>query len=150
MQRLRKEKTAEQRYPEAVARIAAVVEASRADTLENTIDRFLERITLTTSQGADVARGRVNLLTLHSTKGLEFPSVYIVGVEDEEFVRSTDGAPVPDNEMEEARRLLYVGMTRAEDRLVLTWSARRDGWSRSGRQFLDETGVEVSGSGGSR
>jgi DNA polymerase III epsilon subunit family exonuclease len=150
MQRLRKEKTAEQRYPEAVARIAAVVEASRADTLENTIDRFLERITLTTSQGADVARGRVNLLTLHSTKGLEFPSVYIVGVEDEEFVRSTDGAPVPDNEMEEARRLLYVGMTRAEDRLVLTWSARRDGWSRSGRQFLDETGVEVSGSGDSR
>ncbi len=82
MERLRSERTAEQRYPEAVARLREIAESLRAGQLDETIDAFLERLTLTTSEGADVDQHRVNLLTLHSTKGLEFPCVYVVGVED--------------------------------------------------------------------
>lgn len=143
MARLRRERTAEQRYPETLPRLRAIVAAVRGDTLEQRIQQFLDALALTTSrEGAGVQRHRVNLLTLHATKGLEFPCVYVVGVEDEEFLRRTDdGRDPPQSELEEARRLLYVGMTRAEDRLVLTWCGRRNGWSRSGRRFLDEMGL---------
>ena len=77
--------------------------------------------------GNEPERGRVNLLTLHSTKGLEFSRVYIVGVEDAQLPGgSPTTGPTPD-EIEEARRLLYVGMTRTKDRLVLTRVATRGG-----------------------
>jgi len=141
MERLRTDRTADQRYPEAVARLRAIVAGSRADTLDETIDRFLERLTLTSSEGVDIDRHRVNLLTLHSTKGLEFPCVYIVGVEDYQI---PGYYPTVDNragEIEEARRLLYVGMTRAEDRLVLTRVDRRRGSDSGGSRFLEEMGL---------
>jgi superfamily I DNA/RNA helicase len=80
----------------------------------------------------------VNLLTLHSTKGLEFSRVYIVGVEDGSLL---SGRRTTEEEIEEARRLLYVGMTRAKDRLVLTHSATRKGEGMGGHRFLDEMGV---------
>src|SRR3989449_1828377 len=54
----------------------------RGGTLSESIDRLLERVALSTSEGIEVAPDRINLLTLHSTKGLEFSRVYIVGVED--------------------------------------------------------------------
>ena len=138
MERLRAERSAEQRYPEAVARLREIAEATVADTLDETVDRFLERLALTTSEGADVDRHRVNLLTLHATKGLEFPCVYVVGVEDYQI---PGYYPMVDNrtrEIEEARRLLYVGMTRAEDRLVLTRTDARAGAPSGGSRFLDE------------
>ncbi len=84
---------------------------------------------------------RVNLLTLHSTKGLEFSRVYIVGVEDQQI---PGWKTLQDNvlaEMEEARRLLYVGMTRAKDRLVLTRTERRDGTPSGGDLFIVEAGL---------
>src|SRR5256885_10458778 len=93
----------------------------RGGTLEDNIDRLLERVALSTSDGVELAPDRVNLLTLHSTKGLEFSRVYIVGVEDHELL----GYQPTNDEVEEARRLMYVGMTRARDRLVLTRVARR-------------------------
>jgi DNA polymerase III epsilon subunit family exonuclease len=141
LERLRAERTAEQRYPEAVARLREIAEATAASTLDEAADRFLERLTLTTSEGADVDPHRVNLLTLHATKGLEFPCVYVVGVEDYQI---PGYYPTVDNrtrEIEEARRLLYVGMTRAEDRLVLTRVERRAGSPSGGSRFLDEMGL---------
>jgi DNA polymerase III epsilon subunit family exonuclease len=141
MERLRSERTAEQRYPEAVARLREIAESLRAGQLDETIDAFLERLTLTTSEGADVDQHRVNLLTLHSTKGLEFPCVYVVGVEDYQI---PGYYPTVDNrtrEIEEARRLLYVGMTRAEDRLILTRVDERGGSNSGGSRFLDEMGL---------
>ena len=76
----------------------------------------------------DVDRDRVNLLTLHSTKGLEFSRVYIVGAEDAQLPgRPPSGVESSPAEIEEARRLLYVGMTRAKDRLVLSRAAVRGG-----------------------
>ncbi len=141
MERLRTERTADQRYPEAVARLRTIVAGSRADTLEETIDRFLERLTLTSSEGVDVDRHRVNLLTLHSTKGLEFPGVYVVGVEDYQIPGYYQTVDNRTEEIEEGRRLLYVGMTRAEDRLVLTRVDRRRGSDSGGSRFLEEMGL---------
>src|SRR5207237_797827 len=82
MTRLRAEPDPAQRYPAAVARLRALIDADASATLSDSIDRLLEIVALSTSEGVEVAPDRVNLLTLHSTKGLEFSRVYIVGVDD--------------------------------------------------------------------
>ena len=85
---------------------------------------YLERIALVADSDAfDPERGAVTLMTLHAAKGLEFPLVCMVGLEQGSLphARSLD---VPDD-IEEERRLCFVGMTRAEDRLLLTSAATR-------------------------
>jgi len=114
-------------------------------TLEEGIDRLLERVALSTSDGIEVAPGRVNLLTLHSTKGLEFSRVYIVGVEDYEIPGYQAATNNVKDEIEEARRLLYVGMTRARDRLILTRVDRRFGRDAGPSTFLDEMQLAPQG-----
>jgi DNA helicase-2/ATP-dependent DNA helicase PcrA len=71
----------------------------------------------------DPRADRVSLLTIHAAKGLEFPVVFIVGLEDG-LLPLSFGAPDPASLAEE-RRLLYVGMTRAKDRLLLSRAERR-------------------------
>src|SRR2546422_6168799 len=66
----------------ALARLRALMDGDAALTLQDGIARLLERVALSTSAGVEVDPQRVNLLTLHSTKGLEFSRVYVVGVED--------------------------------------------------------------------
>src|SRR6266571_2096070 len=134
MARLRGQRDPAQRYATAVARLNALVSEG---TLEESIDLLLERVALSTSEGVELAPDRVNLLTLHSTKGLEFSRVYILGVEDHELL----GYQPTTEEIEEARRLLYVGMTRARDRLVLTRVERRFGRDTGGSSFLEEMGI---------
>lgn len=68
----------------------------------------------------------VTLMTLHSAKGLEFPTVFIAGLEDGIFPHSR--AQNSNSEMEEERRLMYVGITRAEEKLFLTHAKRRQIW----------------------
>ena len=67
----------------------------------------------------------VNLLTLHAAKGLEFPVVFLIGCEDGLLPLRWPGAPLSDDDLAEERRLLFVGLTRAQDRLYLTHAARR-------------------------
>jgi DNA helicase-2/ATP-dependent DNA helicase PcrA len=98
---------------------------------------LLERVALSTSEGIEVTPDRVNLLTLHSTKGLEFSSVYIVGVEDYQIPGYRESTENRQAEIQEARRLLYVGMTRARQRLVLTRVERRFGMDAGGSSFLE-------------
>jgi len=153
MTRLRAEPHPAQRYPAAVARLRALIDEPsppdplstkwRGGTLEESIDRLLERVALSTSEGVEVAPHRVNLLTLHSTKGLEFSRVYIVGVEDYQIPGYRESTEKRQAEIEEARRLLYVGMTRARERLVLTRVERRSGMEAGGSTFLEEMGLEV-------
>ena len=173
MTRLRAEPDPAQRYPAAVARLRALMdEASPADaasppdavsttwessppgplsttwrggTLKESIDRLLERVALSTSDGIEVAPDRVNLLTLHSTKGLEFSRVYIVGLEDYQIPGLRETKENRQAEIEEARRLVYVGMTRARERLVLTRVERRFGMEAGASSFLEEMGLEVQG-----
>src|SRR5256712_11718242 len=80
MARLRAEPDPAQRYPAAVARLRALMDGVPSAPLADGIDRLLERVALSTSDGVEVAPDRVNRLTRRSTKGLEFARVYIVGV----------------------------------------------------------------------
>jgi DNA polymerase III epsilon subunit-like protein len=139
------EKTADERYPAAMARIRRLLEQCADGPLHEQIARFLERVTLSRSDADGPARGRVNLLTLHSTKGLEFSRVYILGAEDTELPgdKPLKGRGATRAEVEESRRLLYVGMTRAKDRLVLTHVRERNGQPTGGHRFLDEMGLRL-------
>jgi DNA helicase-2/ATP-dependent DNA helicase PcrA len=141
MLKLRADKTADERYPAAMARIRRLIADIQGGTLAEQLPRFLERAVLSKWDGDEPDRGRVNLLTLHSTKGLEFSRVYVVGTEDEQLPGSHPTKPPTLEEVEEARRLLYVGMTRTVDRLVLTYTAGRGGKPSAGHQFLDEMGL---------
>lgn len=141
LERLRAERSPADRYPSAVARLEALVAASAAETLTAGIRRLLERVALSTSDGIEVDPDRVNLLTLHSTKGLEFSRVYIVGVEDEQLPGGRELDRAATRDIEEARRVLYVGMTRAMDRLVLTRAETRFGKPGRGSLFLEEMGL---------
>jgi DNA helicase-2/ATP-dependent DNA helicase PcrA len=109
-----------------VSNEGAVIGDEEFDSLDN--QRKLEVFLETTALVADIdeweeGAGAVTLMTLHTAKGLEFPAVFIVGMEDGIFphMRSL-GDP---GELEEERRLAYVGITRAQDRLYLT-----SAWSR--------------------
>jgi DNA helicase-2/ATP-dependent DNA helicase PcrA len=91
---------------------------------EGTLADYLEQVALITDLDAyDPSLDRVTLMTLHAAKGLEFPVVFMTGMEEGLFphARSTDG----DDDVEEERRLCYVGMTRAMQRLYLTHARRR-------------------------
>ena len=143
MQRIRADRTASERYPMAMTRLRRLMSTCTAESLGDQIAEFLERVALSSKDGIVPARERVNLLTLHSTKGLEFSRVYILGVEDAQLPGGTPLHPATTTEIEEARRLLYVGMTRARDRLVLTRAERRGGQRTGGHRFLDEMGLAI-------
>ena len=132
-----------QRYPAALARLHALTDGDAEVSVAQGIDRLLERVALSASDGVQAATDRVNLLTLHSTKGLEFSRVYVVGVEDYELPGYRASKEKVTDETEEARRLLYVGMTRARDRLVLTRVDQRFGRDAGGSGFLEEMALDV-------
>lgn len=140
MLRIRAERSSEQRYPAAMSRVKRLLEGLEAIGLDQQITEFLALVALSRSDGTQADPERVNLLTLHSTKGLEFSRVYIVGVEDTEMPGGPSGRPPSLAEIEEARRVLYVGMTRAKDRLVMTRVEAREEGDR-GHRFFDEMGL---------
>ena len=93
------------------------------------VDEFLEQVSLVADTDELSEDNHVTLMTLHSAKGLEFPVVFIVGVEEGVFPHSRAlNDPV---ELEEERRLAYVGITRAEEQLVLTHSWSRTLWGNT-------------------
>ena len=141
MERLRSERSAEKRYPETMGRLRRLIEACSVGDLPGQISAFLERAILSRYDGAEPQKNRVNLLTMHSTKGLEFSRVYIVGVEDEQLIPTPRNGVLGKLDLEEARRLLYVGMTRTIDRLVMTRVKSRGEKGTGGHRFLDEMGL---------
>jgi len=111
-----------------------------------TVDEFLEQVALVAdTDQLDEEEPAVFLMTMHSAKGLEFPVVFVMGLEDGIFphIRSI-GEP---EELEEERRLAYVGITRAEQRLYLTnaWSRNIYGTTQYNppSRFLDEIPEEL-------
>ncbi len=94
------------------------------ESADNTLAEFLESITLTSDiDGMEDSENSVTLMTLHSAKGLEFPVVFLVGMEEGIFPGyQSMGEP---RELEEERRLFYVGITRAKQFLYLTCSKHR-------------------------
>ena len=112
---------------------------------EGTLADFLEQVALVADAdeiptGDDEHEGVVTLMTLHTAKGLEFPVVFLTGLEDGVFphMRSL----TEPKELEEERRLAYVGITRAQRRLYLTRSMQRSTWGAPSynppSRFLDE------------
>ncbi|MBA2296450.1 MAG: ATP-binding domain-containing protein, partial [Actinobacteria bacterium] len=108
---------------------------------EPTLGSYLQEISLFSAQDDldDVEVSNVTLMTIHNAKGLEFRAVFIVGVEEEIFPSSRS---IEEQGIEEERRLFYVGLTRAEERLVLTHASSRLLWGRTTHnlpsRFLDE------------
>lgn len=116
--------------PEAESRIANVNELLNAavDAAERgeTVTEFLDHAALVADADALDEHAAVSLLTLHNAKGLEFPVVFIAGMEEGLFPHSR--SVTSEAALEEERRLCYVGMTRAEKRLFLTWARSRRHW----------------------
>jgi DNA helicase-2/ATP-dependent DNA helicase PcrA len=112
-----------------------------------TLPDLLEDVALMSSADTSSDRDRVTLMTLHAAKGLEFPVVFMVGMEEGLFPhsRTFDAGP---KELEEERRLCYVGMTRAKQELHLTYAqSRMQFGSRSyslPSRFLDDMGYAVA------
>lgn len=118
--------------------IAGFTEARGAADGEATLEKYLEDVSLLTDIDRwDPSFSAVTLMTLHSAKGLEFPVVIICGLEQGLFPLSRTFGNQDD--LEEERRLFYVGMTRAKDSLYLVWARQRRRFSGndSGSSFLN-------------
>jgi DNA helicase II / ATP-dependent DNA helicase PcrA len=117
-----------------------------AEFAEQPLEAFLERVALVSDQDTMEASANVpTLLTLHAAKGLEFPVVFIVGLDDGTLPHSRSFEDI--EEMMEERRLLYVGMTRAKDHLYLIYPLHRSTYGFSEptipSRFLDDIPFEM-------
>jgi DNA helicase-2/ATP-dependent DNA helicase PcrA len=143
----------EERSEDADARVenlAELVSAAReyeGREAEPSLNGFVDRLSLLSD--ADEEQGtrdaRIWMMTLHSAKGLEFPTVILAGLEEGLFPHSRSRED--EDELEEERRLCYVGMTRARSTLVLTGAARRrvfgEYQSSEPSRFIDEVPAEL-------
>lgn len=109
-----------------------------------TLQEFLEHVSLHSDIDDATDENAVKLLTLHSAKGLEFPVVFICGMEEGIFPHQRS---LREGDIEEERRLAYVGITRAEDILYLTHSFSRQQWGKEEKnepsRFLYEFNKEL-------
>ncbi len=110
------------------------------------LETFLDRVSLVTSVDLYEDReNRVSLMTLHCAKGLEFPVVFIIGMEEGLLPHYRRGEEIED--LEEERRLCYVGITRAKEKLYLSRTERRStfgiGRANLPSRFLDELPFEL-------
>jgi DNA helicase-2/ATP-dependent DNA helicase PcrA len=95
------------------------------DNFDPTLYPYLNRISLLTrDESGDEGKGKVNLMTIHASKGLEFPVVFIVGAEDGIIPHERSLGEDMQN-IEEERRLFYVAITRARDKLFISGAKKR-------------------------
>jgi DNA helicase-2/ATP-dependent DNA helicase PcrA len=117
---------------EAGAGEAGAGEAGEAGPAPGSLADFLEQVSLVADAdqvpGGEDHGGMVTLMTLHTAKGLEFPVVFLTGMEENVFPHQRSAGD--SRELAEERRLAYVGITRAERRLYLTRAASRAWWGR--------------------
>ena len=150
---------------ENLAELHSVASDFQAANPDGTLADFLERVSLVADsdqlpQAADLAamsegeraaavaaeeQGQVTLMTVHTAKGLEFPVVFVTGLEDGTFPHSR--ALAEDVELAEERRLAYVALTRARQRLYVTRAAVRSAWgaanAMAASRFLDDIPAET-------
>ncbi|MGW2710891.1 DNA helicase PcrA [Streptomyces sp. NPDC001356] len=127
-----------------LAAVALEFEQERGEGEQGTLAEFLEQVALVADSDQipdeEDGDGVITLMTLHTAKGLEFPVVFLTGMEDGVFPHMR--ALGETKELEEERRLAYVGITRARERLYLTRSAMRSAWGQPSynppSRFLEE------------
>jgi DNA helicase-2/ATP-dependent DNA helicase PcrA len=134
---------------ENLAELESVAQEFSTENPAGTLLDFLERVSLVADSDeipdGDEGGGMVTLMTLHTAKGLEFPVVFLTGMEDGVFphMRSLGNA----RELEEERRLAYVGITRARQRLYVSRSVMRSAWGSPAfnppSRFLEEIPADV-------
>ena len=126
--------------------VSAAREYERREGEAATVRGFLDAVSLATDADAPRPSGAVTLMTLHSAKGLEFSDVYVAGLE-EGFLPHVQSAG-SEEEIEEERRLLYVGMTRARRHLTLTLARQRmlygETRARQASRFAEELPEDVA------
>jgi DNA helicase-2/ATP-dependent DNA helicase PcrA len=144
---LRAERTIEaEGRVENLEELVSVAREYEATAEEPSVEEFLQQVALFSEQdNLKSDEGIVTLMTIHNAKGLEFPVVFLIGMEDGVFphMRSIEAGDV-----EEERRLAYVGITRAKQRLYLTHARQRSlyggrEWNLPSR-FLDEIPAELA------
>ncbi len=121
------------------------VQRARENGEETSLAGFLQGVSLVSDQDTIAEeQSLVTLMTIHNAKGLEFRAVFLIGMEEGIFPHSRS---IEDNEIEEERRLAYVGMTRAMERLALTHAMARSLYGRRdynlASRFLDELPADV-------
>lgn len=148
---------------ENLAELHSVAADFQAANPEGSLADFLERVSLVAdsdqlpsaegtaseeaaAQAHEAAeQGQITLMTVHTAKGLEFPVVFITGMEDGTFPHSR--ALAEDSELSEERRLAYVALTRARERLYVTRAAVRSAWGQAtampASRFLDDIPPET-------
>ena len=134
---------------ENLAELHSVAGAFAADAPSGTLADFLERVALVADSDQVPAEGerggQVTLMTVHTAKGLEFPVVFVTGMEDGTFPHQRSLGD--ESELEEERRLAYVAITRARERLYLTRAAVRSAWGTPQEmppsRFLDDIPAEL-------
>lgn len=147
LQQLKEERTEEalSRVENVEELINVIMEYEKGDE-EVSLETFLDKVSLVSDVDLYEDKGnRVSLMTLHCAKGLEFPYVFITGMEDGLLPHHRRGEEIQD--LEEERRLFYVGMTRAREKLFLTRAERRHtfgvGHANLPSRFLDEIPLEL-------
>lgn len=125
---------------EAAGRLENLEEFIRVGEEHISLQDLLEDVALVSATDEDVPDSTVVMMTLHTAKGLEFPVVFLTGMEDGMFPHQR--SLVDPQELEEERRLCYVGITRAMQRLYLTLASQRGQWgeglSNPPSRFIDE------------
>ena len=92
---------------------------------EKDLETFLTNVALTSTESEDEENDKVSLMTIHTSKGLEFPVVFLVGMEEGLFPISRAVRSMAESDIEEERRLCYVGITRAKKELYMTLTKKR-------------------------
>lgn len=136
----------EDKTPQAAGRLENLKELVRAMGEWETLEAYLEHVSLVTDADRTTEEDEVSLMTLHAAKGLEFPLVFLPGWEETVFPsqRSLDEGGT--RSLEEERRLAYVGITRARERAVISFTANRMIYGRwqavIPSRFIDEMPVD--------
>jgi DNA helicase-2/ATP-dependent DNA helicase PcrA len=132
--RIAKDPEEEQSRWSAVEEVINALSAYEKQSKQPNLREFLDEITVGSrdddrEKQSQLARNAVALLTLHAAKGLEFPHVYLVGME-EGLLPHHRSVAAGGNEIDEERRLCYVGITRAQDRLTMSLALSRMKWGK--------------------
>ena len=105
---------------------------------EKGVEKYLQQISLVTKNDKEVEGDKVSLMSLHAVKGLEFPIVFMIGMEENilPHIRAIRGEEAGEENIEEERRIAYVGMSRSMKILYLTYCKQRKAYGKYGKIYF--------------